>query len=67
MRLLQENCRVEWHTHIIELAKHKLFEPQKSVSETAYELGFRYPQHFSRFFKRWVGSSPSTYRNRGSS
>ncbi|MGB2152899.1 MAG: helix-turn-helix domain-containing protein [Flavobacteriaceae bacterium] len=34
----------------------------KSVSEIAYELGFRYPQHFSRLFKSKVGYSPKKFR-----
>ena len=36
--------------------------PSKSVSEIAYELGFIYPQHFSRLFKKRVGVSPNEYR-----
>ncbi len=40
---------------IIEIAKQKIFDPEKSLSEIAYELGFKYPQHFTRLFKkRWV-------------
>jgi len=34
----------------------------KSVSEIAFELGFKYPQHFTRFFKQHVGKSPKQYR-----
>ncbi|MDR1197488.1 MAG: AraC family transcriptional regulator, partial [Prevotellaceae bacterium] len=34
----------------------------KSVSEIAYELGFEYPQYFSRLFKRRVGMTPNEYR-----
>lgn len=47
---------------VIEVAKEKFFDPDKSVSEIAYELGFRYPQHFSRLFKQRVGYSPTDYR-----
>lgn len=48
--------------HLIKLAKEKLFEPGKSVNVIAYELGFQYPQHFTRFFKQKVGYTPSEYR-----
>ncbi len=48
---------------IIDLAKERIFDSNKSVSEIAYELGFKYPQHFTRLFKQWVGQSPNVYRN----
>lgn len=48
---------------IIELAKEKIYEPRKSISEIAYELGFRYPQHFTRMFKKEVGMTPLEYRD----
>lgn len=41
-----------------DVAKEKVFDPNKSVSEIAYELGFKYTQHFSRLFKQQVGYSP---------
>lgn len=47
---------------LIEVAKERIFDPTKSVSEVAYELGFKYPQHFTRFFKQHVGSTPNEYR-----
>jgi AraC family transcriptional regulator, transcriptional activator of pobA len=47
---------------IIDAAKDRIFAPGKSVNEIAYELGFKYPQHFSRFFKQHVGYSPNEYR-----
>ena len=47
---------------IIEAAKEKIFDPSKTVSEIAFELGFKYPAHFSRFFKQQVGYSPNEYR-----
>jgi AraC family transcriptional activator of pobA len=46
---------------IIAVAKEKVFNPGKTVNEIAYELGFKYPQHFSRFFKQHVGYSPNEY------
>ncbi|RZM18492.1 MAG: AraC family transcriptional regulator, partial [Pedobacter sp.] len=48
---------------IIDVAKDKIFETDKSVSEIAYELGFKYPQHFIRLFKKRVGSTPNEFRN----
>ena len=48
---------------LIDVAKEKVFDPNKTVSEIAYELGFKYPQHFSRMFKQQVGYSPKEFRN----
>ena len=48
---------------IIEVAKGLIFEGNKTVSEIAYELGFKYPQHFSRLFKQRVGQTPQGFRN----
>lgn len=48
---------------IIELAKDKIFDPDKTVSQIAYELGFKYPQHFARLFKQRVGYSPVEFRS----
>ncbi len=47
---------------IIEVAKKKITASDKLVNEIAYELGFRYSQHFSRFFKQHTGHSPNEYR-----
>jgi AraC-like DNA-binding protein len=47
---------------IIQVAKEKIFDPNKTLSEIAYELGFKYPQHFTRLFKNKVGYTPKEYR-----
>ena len=47
---------------VIDIAKERMFDTTKSISEIAYELGFRYPQHFTRLFKKCVGQSPNEYR-----
>ncbi len=47
---------------IIEVAKERIFDSNKSVSQLAYELGFKYPQHFTRLFKQKTGVSPNEYR-----
>ena len=51
------------HSKIIDVAKERIFDLHKSVSEIAYDLGFKYPQHFTRLFKQRVGVSPNEYRN----
>lgn len=48
---------------LIDEAKERIFDIDKSISEIAYELGFKYPQHFTRLFKQKVGMSPVEYRN----
>ena len=48
---------------VINLAKQRIFDESKSISEIAYELGFSYPQHFTRLFKQLVGQTPSAFRN----
>lgn len=48
---------------LIEVAKYKVHDSDKSISEIAYELGFKYPQHFTRTFKQHVGSTPKDYRS----
>ena len=50
-------------TKVIDVAKERIFTIDKSISEVAYELGFSYPQHFTRLFKQKVGISPTSYRN----
>jgi len=47
---------------MIEVAKEKIFERGKSISEIAYELGFKHPQHFTRMFKKNTGLSPNEFR-----
>jgi AraC family transcriptional regulator, transcriptional activator of pobA len=48
---------------LIEVAKERIYDTKKSVSEVAYGLGFKYPQHFSRVFKQSVGMTPQEYRS----
>lgn len=50
------------HLKIIDLAKNSIFDGDKTISEIAYDLGFKYPQHFTRMFKKSTGFSPNEYR-----
>lgn len=47
---------------VIELAKERISGTADTVSQIAYSLGFQYPQHFCRLFKKRVGHTPSEYR-----
>lgn len=46
--------------YIIQRAKNELATGE-GIAQVAYELGFEYPQHFSRMFKKQVGITPSEY------
>lgn len=48
---------------VIDVAKERMYDHQKSLSEIAYELGFKYPQHFTRLFKQKTKQSPIEYRS----
>ena len=50
------------HSKVIEVAKLRMMDTNKSISEIAYDLGFKYPQHFTRFFKQRIGVAPNEYR-----
>lgn len=47
----------------MDIAKERMFDPNNTVSEVAYELGFKYPQHFTRLFKQRTGHTPQEYRS----
>lgn len=47
---------------LVDIAKERVLDSSKSLSQVAYELGFQYPQHFTRLFKKVVGQTPNEYR-----
>lgn len=47
---------------MIGLVKEQLLSTDKTTSQIAYEIGFQYPQHLSRMFKRVVGMTPNKFR-----
>lgn len=57
------NTKDKIHHFLIEEAKNILLGSDKSISEIAYELGFEYPQYFSKLFKQKTGNTPQEFRN----
>ncbi|WP_297606166.1 helix-turn-helix domain-containing protein [uncultured Alistipes sp.] len=49
---------------VIDRVKEQLLSSDKTASQIAYELGFQYPQHLSRMFKRITGLTPNEFRQR---
>ncbi|NCF17239.1 MAG: helix-turn-helix domain-containing protein [Haliea sp.] len=47
----------------LQLARKYLRQPNRSVVETSYLLGFSEPSTFSRAFKRWTGMAPAEFRD----
>lgn len=47
---------------VVDMGKEMILGTDKSVNDIAYDLGFQYPQHFTRFFKNKVGMTPLEFR-----
>lgn len=47
---------------MVNVAKNALIDPNLNTKQIAEMLGFQYPQHFMRFFKKQVGCTPREYR-----
>lgn len=64
--LLRKETGLSANKHIqqkvLDIAKERLYDNKKSVSQIANEMGFQYPQHFSRWFKKLDGRTPNEYR-----
>ncbi|MCH4887665.1 helix-turn-helix domain-containing protein [Acidaminobacter sp. JC074] len=50
------------HEYLLQRAKDLLISTNDPVSQIGYQLGFEYPAHFSKFFKKKTGVTPSNYR-----
>ncbi len=50
------------HNYLIETSKNLLLSSHKTVAEISFDLGFEYPQYFSRLFKKRTGQTPNEYR-----
>jgi len=43
-------------------AKQLLEEGHRNISQLAYQLGYKYPNNFSKDFKKWYGVTPKNFR-----
>ncbi|MGO2355754.1 MAG: helix-turn-helix domain-containing protein [Marinomonas foliarum] len=50
------------HGRVLLEAKRSLIYTARSVEEISYDLGFKDPGYFSRFFKRSIGMPPGKFR-----
>lgn len=50
------------HYYLIEEAKNKLLNTNDPINEIAFNLGFEYPQYFSKLFKSKTGMTPLAFR-----
>lgn len=62
-----QNAQQHIHNRLIEKAKEILLTTSLSINETAFRLGFEYPQYFSRLFKSKTGVTPAVFRREVSS
>lgn len=61
--LTGQNTQQHIHNKLIEKAKELITTTSLSVSEIAYQLGFEYPQSFSKLFKSKTNISPLEFRH----
>ncbi|WP_371416345.1 helix-turn-helix domain-containing protein [Pedobacter sp. L105] len=60
--LTEKTAQQHIHDKLIEKAKEKLSVTELSISEIAYELGFKHLQSFSKLFKTKTNQSPLAFR-----
>jgi AraC family transcriptional activator of pobA len=60
--LTGQNTQQHIHQALIERAKQLLLSTSLTINETAFQLGFEYPQYFSRLFKNKTGLTPAAFR-----
>lgn len=60
--LTGQNTQQHIHHALIEKAEQLLLTTSLSINETAFQLGFEYPQYFSRLFKSKTGLTPAAFR-----
>jgi len=62
LRTLTGQTRQHIHHALVGKAGRLLLTTSLSINETAFQLGFEYPQYFSRLFKSKTGQTPAAFR-----
>jgi len=57
-----KSAQEQIHARLIEKAKDLLLGTTDPVNRVAYALGFEYPQHFSKLFRKGTGLTPGQFR-----
>ena len=60
--LTGQTTQQHFHQALIEKAKRLLLTTSLTINETAFQLGFEYPQYFTRLFKSKTGQTPAAFR-----
>lgn len=60
--LTGQNTQQHLHQGLIEKAKRLLLTTSLTINEAAFQLGFEYPQYFTRLFKSKTGQTPAAFR-----
>lgn len=60
--LTGQNTQQHIHQALISKAKQLLLGTSLTINETAFQLGFEYPQYFTRLFKNKTGLTPAAFR-----
>ena len=65
-KLFKEQLGINYITFLtecrLEKAKKMMLNPEKSLKEITFEVGYQDPNYFSKVFKRIIGVSPTEYR-----
>ncbi|MFO1438210.1 MAG: helix-turn-helix transcriptional regulator [Verrucomicrobiaceae bacterium] len=69
-QLLQQHLGTSLRGHLerrrLDAARERVLAGESTLKQIAFELGFRHASHFTAWFRRQVGVSPSVYRAGGS-
>ncbi|MBP2833091.1 AraC family transcriptional regulator [Aquimarina sp. U1-2] len=65
-RITDKSASEHIQQHLLNIAKSTLRNTNDSVKEIAFQLYYSYPNHFTNFFKKHTGQTPSQFRKASS-